>query len=361
MHLEIDAVELHKTLIIMSKITDKAKDTHQLVLLKAADGVLQCQATNGVVFAKQSIAASVAKDGDALVSCSKLASLTKGITTPVTLKLSSNHLLVTSSNSKCKLAVTDPNNFSTVSFENTRHLLDVHKKPLLSGLNKLSFLTKSKIQNPSLDGVAIVSNEVGTCLFSSDSIKLAQYAIPNTDVVRKDGATIKLTIPSQALSVGIIKALFDTSDNETPISLYLSDKLLVLKADNCLVATSVSSLPFPEVSHLFQQSDTSKITVNRSDMYMALSRIVTVADSVSAIISLTITNGRITLTSASSSDEAEEHLECDYSGEDMSFKVRASDITCYQSGMDQVVLELQDKRVVVTDNHNYKLSIPKCV
>ena len=308
------------------------------VLLETEEGTVRLTATDLEVGARVSIPARVAGKGAITVSARKLAEIVKELpAAAVTLKVGDNAgVSLRCAGVTYKLVGMPPDDFPAVVPASPSAWLTLEAKILRDMLTQTSFAISHDETRYALNGVLFSLSSKEMRLVATDGHRLALSVRTLGDM----GRPITGIVPRKAITE-IMRVLGAGEE----VQLGITENQFVLQMPNFDMTARLIEGQFPNYEAVIPKNHPGRLVIARAALTSALRRVSVMAEERNKPVKLTLAPASLKL-AASSQDmgEAEETLDIDYAGEEVSigFNSRYLLEAIAPVENEQVVLEFKD-------------------
>lgn len=308
------------------------------VLLEAAEDTLRLTATDLEVGVRVSVPAKVSAAGAVTLSARKLLDIVKELpAVPVSLKVQENAwVALRSGGASYKLVGLGPGDFPAVSEGASATWITVDGQLLRDMLGQTTFAISHDESRYALNGVLFVLRDRELRLVATDGHRLALAA---RDLAGA-GPTVSGIVPRKA-----VQEVARIVGSGEAVEIAIGENQFMLKMPNVLLIARLIEGTFPNYEQVVPRAHPYRLVISRANLAAALRRVSVLSEERTKPTKFFLSSGALKL-SAYSPDfgEAEEQLEIDYTGEDMTIGFNSRyvlDALGAQMG-EQVVLEVKD-------------------
>lgn len=232
---------------------------------------------------------------------------------PVTISFDENTFAVelTSDNGNYKLSGENGEDFPKIPIEEDVQELNVPAYILSTGITKSIFAVSSDELRPAMNGVLIQINEDGVTFVATDAHKLVKF---NRKDITSDvpGSFI---IPKKALNQ--LKAV--VPNNDTMVSLRYNKDNVFFNIGNVYLACRLIDQRFPDYNTVIPKENPNLLVISREDLLSSLRRTTIFSNKTTSQVVMKIVGNTLAVSAQDLdfSNEANEVLSCEYSGEDL--------------------------------------------
>jgi DNA polymerase III subunit beta len=308
------------------------------VLLEAAEDTLRLTATDLEVGARVSVPAKVTAAGAVTLSARKLLDIVKELpAVPVSLKVQENAwVALRSGGASYKLVGLGPGDFPAVGEGASATWITVDGQLLRDMLGQTTFAISHDESRYALNGVLFVLRDRELRLVATDGHRLALAVRLLADA----GPTVSGIVPRKA-----VQEVARIVGSGEAVEIAIGENQFMLKMPNVLLIARLIEGTFPNYEQVVPRAHPHRLVMSRASLSAALRRVSVLSEERTKPTKFFLSPGVLKL-SAYSPDfgEAEEQLEIDYTGEDMTIGFNSRyvlDALSAQRG-EQVVLEVKD-------------------
>ncbi|MCO5231315.1 MAG: DNA polymerase III subunit beta [Chitinophagales bacterium] len=232
---------------------------------------------------------------------------------PVTISFDENTFAVelTSDNGNYKLSGENGDDFPKIPIEEDVQELNVPAYVLSTGITKSIFAVSSDELRPAMNGVLIQINEDGLTFVATDAHKLVKF---NRKDITSD-VSGSFIIPKKALNQ--LKAV--VPNNDTMVSLRYNKDNVFFNIGNVYLACRLIDQRFPDYNTVIPKENPNLLVISREDLLSSLRRTTIFSNKTTSQVVMKIVGNTLTVSAQDLdfSNEANEVLSCEYSGEDL--------------------------------------------
>ena len=309
------------------------------VLLETDGETMTVTATDLDVGARVSIPARVLTKGSVTISARKLGEIVKELpAAALSMKVGENaSISLRCGGVSYRLIGLAPDDFPPVVPAAPKSWLTVEAKTLREMLAQTSFAISHDETRYALNGVLFVVQGTELCLVATDGHRLAMSTRP----IGQGAEPVTGIVPRKAVSE-IARVLGAGED----VSVAITENQFVLQMPNFVMTARLIEGQFPNYEAGMPKGHLGKFTIGRGALSGALRRVAVMADDRNKPVKITLGPGSLRL-SASSAElgEAEENLEVDYAGTELTIAFNSRYVLDALSPMergDAVVFEFKD-------------------
>jgi DNA polymerase-3 subunit beta len=216
-----------------------------------------------------------------------------------------------SDNGQYKLSGENATDFPRVPAVSRAYSLEFSSDVLGRAISNTIFATSTDELRPAMTGVYIQLNENNATFVATDGHRLIRYrrddAGTNTD--------LSVIIPRKALT--LLKASLPTEP--TPVKTEFSNSNAFFSFNNIRMICRLIDERFPDYENAIPNNNPNQLTIGRMDLLSSLRRISIYANRATNQVRLRIAKNDLLISAEDLdfSNEANEHLPCEYRGEDM--------------------------------------------
>lgn len=294
---------------------------------------LEVTGTDGEVTIRTTLDVEVLEAGRTVVPA-KLASeaVRKLPAGAVTLSAADGEVEITGNGPQFKLREFVVNDFPEISDTIESPIVEIDGEKFVTALAQVGVAASADDARPTLTGILFESGDEGLRLVATDSYRLALRELPGVST----GSTA--LVPYRALrEVG-------RTIGEAKIGVQLDSREAALSSERGRMTARVIEATFPNYRQLLPDSYPNRLSINKALLLEAVGRAALVAeDHIPVRLSLHEGGVELSVTRQEVGEEAE-HIEADYSGDDMTIAFNTRYLTDGVSAVagDEVILETID-------------------
>lgn len=282
-------------------------------LLKVSKENFSITATDLKIYIEaNNIECNIVETGSILVDAKMFSEVIKKLPDgDVTIEVMENNFLnITCGLTKFKLICRPADDFPTIPVVSKNKNIDVNAKTFSQMIEDTIFSVAKEDIKPILTGELIeIENDVLN-IVAIDGFRIAHafapYSLPSEKV--------SIVVPSKSLSE-ISKII---SDNDENISLFATDKHLLVDSDNLVIVTRLLDGEFMDYKKIFNESHTTKVKADRQTILQSLERAVLVArETTKTPVKFEITNNNLKITSDTERGNSFDEITVDTTGESL--------------------------------------------
>jgi len=243
---------------------------------------------------------------------------------------------INTDNGVYKLSGENPTDFPKVPTVSHSNSVDFPADVLLRAITNTIFATSSDELRPAMTGVYLQLTDSGTTFVATDGHRLIRYK--RVDVA--SGMEASLIIPRKALNLLKSSLPADSSNVKTEFN----QANAFFSFSNIRMICRLIDERFPDYENAIPLNNPNVLTINRMELLNSLKRISIYSNRTTHQIRLKITGNdlQISAEDLDYSNEANERLVCEYSGEDMEIGFNARFLVEMLSNMSakSITLEL---------------------
>jgi DNA polymerase III subunit beta len=308
------------------------------VLLEARDDTIRLTATDLEVGAQVSVPAKVIGAGAVTISARKLLEIVKELpSAPLGLKVQENAwVALRCAGASYKLVGLGPEDFPSVVEAPGAAWLTVDGKLLRDMLTQTTFAISHDESRYALNGVLFAVHDREIRLVATDGHRLALAIRPlGAGVTPVSGIVPRKAVQEISRMVG----------SGEDVEVAISDNQFMLRMPNVLLIARLIEGTFPNYEQVVPKAHPHRLVLDRNGLTAAVRRVSVLSEERTKPTKFIVAPGELKLTAYSPDfGEAEEHLEVEYSGDEMTIGFNSRyvlDALGAQSG-EQIVLELKD-------------------
>ena len=243
---------------------------------------------------------------------------------------------ITSDNGKYKLAGENGEDFPKMPTAQDAAEVKIPSNVLVNAINKTLFAVSNDELRPAMTGMLWEFNADNLTFVSTDAHKLVRY-------VRKDiqgGNGSSIIVPKKALN--LLKSALPDNDNEVTLA-YDSSNAFLQFGESDLICRLIDAR-YPDYNAVIPEDNPNLLTINKDDLFSSMRRISIFANKTThqVVMKLAGSELQVSAQDLDFSNEANEKLVCEYSGNDMEIGFNAKFLLEMLSSLDgeEVKLEL---------------------
>lgn len=216
-----------------------------------------------------------------------------------------------SDNGQYKLSGENATDFPRVPVVSRAYSLEFSSDVLGRAIANTIFATSSDELRPAMTGVYVQLNENNATFVATDGHRLIRYR-------RDDAATntdLSVIIPRKALN--LLKASLPSEPS--PVKMEFSNSNAFFSFNNTRMICRLIDERFPDYENAIPNNNPNRLSIGRVELLSSLRRISIYANRATNQVRLRITKNDLLISAEDLdfSNEANEHLPCEYKGEDM--------------------------------------------
>ncbi len=221
-----------------------------------------------------------------------------------------NFINITADHTKFKLLGRDATEFPTIPEVEKSKSIKVNAKNFAEMIDTTIFSVATEDIRPILTGELIEIEDSVINLVAIDGLRVAHafasYSLPSEK--------ISMVVPSRSL-IEISKII---SENDGEITIYTTDKHLLVESNNLTIVTRLLDGEFMPYKKFFNESYSSKIVVDRAILLNSLERAMLVSrENVRTPVKFSITDNNLKITSNSEKGNSLDEINIDTTGEEL--------------------------------------------
>ena len=237
---------------------------------------------------------------------------------PLTFNIDKNFSVeITSDNGKYKVMGENPDNFPKEPTADDTTSFTMTSNALLTAINKTLFAVSSDDLRPAMTGVFFELTPKSIQFVATDAHRLVRYKRTDTGATKNDS----FIVPKKPLN--LLKNALPANDEPLNIS-YNSNHLFVSHGETQMICRLIDAR-FPDYKVVIPADNPYHLTVNKIDFQNALRRINVFSNKSTNQVALSITGNELQMAAqdVDFSFEGNEHMSCQYNGEDMQIAFNA--------------------------------------
>jgi DNA polymerase III subunit beta len=218
---------------------------------------------------------------------------------------------ITSENGKYRLTGENGDDFPKIPPSEDVKLVAMSAQVLAKGISKTLFAVSNDELRPAMNGVFVQLNENGITFVATDAHKLVKF---NRKDVLSEEAT-SFILPKKALHQ--LKGIVPNSDMEIQLSFNKDNAFFVI--DNVYLVCRLIDQRFPDYNNVIPKENPNLLSISRSQLLGTLRRTTIFSNKTTNQVVLRMSGNVLTVYAQDLdfSNEASEHISCEYNGEDM--------------------------------------------
>lgn len=224
---------------------------------------------------------------------------------------------ITSDNGKYKVMGENPDNFPKEPVADNTNSFALSSTALVTCINKALFAVSNDDLRPAMTGVFFELNKDSLQCVATDAHRLVRYK--RTDV--KCPKTDNFIVPKKPLN--LLKNALPDNHDELTVS-YNSNHFFVSHGSTQLICRLIDAR-FPDYKVVIPADNPYKLLVNKADFQNALRRVSVFSNKSTNQVAISISGSNLQLTAqdVDFSFEGDEHMSCQYDGEDLQIAFNA--------------------------------------
>lgn len=316
------------------------------LLLETVPGGLQVGASDLEVTIRGMAPATTIKEGSVTLPASKLLEIARSLPdADVKFKLMDrNQMAITCERTKYKIAGQPRDEFPSFPELDTDQGIKIRGDILNGLIERVAFAITTEDPRYSLNGALFLIEPGKVTLVATDGHRLS-FISRKMDIVSPDG-DLKVIVPRKALTE-VSKLTSDLGSDDTVVLGKSQNQVFFVVGEHKLTSNLLEG-NFPRYENVMPESCSIEISVPTSDLAHAVRRVSLLAsDRYGRSVSLKLSDGKLDLSSRTEMGEAQEVLEVDYAGDEVTIGFNARYLLDYLSVVDTpgVKLGLSPKKV----------------
>ncbi len=224
---------------------------------------------------------------------------------------------ITSDNGKYKLAGENPDDFPRIPRPEGTNETSIPSDVLDNAIGKCLFAVSTDELRPAMTGVLFEMNPDALTFVATDAHKLVRYSRKD---VKIDGSA-QFIVPRKALNL-LKNAL---PQEVTSVKMAYNDSNAFFNFEGVDLACRLIDARYPDYNAVIPTDNPNHLTINRSDFQNSLRRISIFSNKTTHQVILNISGNsmQVSAQDLDFSNEANERLNCEYNGEDLSIGFNA--------------------------------------
>jgi DNA polymerase-3 subunit beta len=307
------------------------------LLLETTKGGLQVGASDLEVTIRGMTEATIVNEGSVTLPAAKLHEIARSLPdSEVKFKLMDrNQVAISCERTRYKISGQPRDEFPNFPEVDTRNGIDLPGKTLASMVEKVVFAITTEDPRYSLNGALLLVEDGRLTLVATDGHRLA-FASRELGLE----GSFKVIVPRKAL-MEIVKMTADLTDDQ-PVSFgQTEDQLFFICGGHKLTSGTLKGT-FPRYENVMPESCDIKIVVPTLELAAAVKRVSLLAsDRLGRAVSINLMSGKLEMKSRTEMGEADEALQIDYDGPEMTIGFNARYLIDFLSvvGSDEVSME----------------------
>jgi DNA polymerase-3 subunit beta len=216
--------------------------------------------------------------------------------------------------------------------------LSMESQILYNGVNRTLFATADDELRPVMNVIYFDIQADSLTFAASDGHKLVKL---RNNAVQSEGRA-SFILPKKPAN--LLKSLL--AKNAEPVEIQFDDNNAHITTENFQMICRLIEGRYPNYNSVIPQENPNKLTIDRSSLLYALERVIVFSNAASSLVKLQLSNDLIVITAQDIdfSTSAEEKINCQYSGMDMSIGFKGTFLIEILTNIDasEVVLSLAD-------------------
>jgi len=242
---------------------------------------------------------------------------------------------INSDNGRYKLAGENATDFPKVPTVSDGYSVNVSSSVLSDAITNTIFATSSDELRPAMTGVYLQLNDTNLTFVATDGHRLVRYR--RVDVTSESDNSV--IIPRKALN--LLKTTLPTETTNVSVEYNASNAFF--KFDNVSMICRLIDERFPDYENVIPVDNPNHMTINRMELLSSLKRIAIYANKTTHQVRIKITGSELQVSAEDLdfSNEANERLSCDHSGEDIEIGFNARFLIEMLNNLDSKEVEMQ--------------------
>ena len=216
--------------------------------------------------------------------------------------------------------------------------LSMESRILLNGVNRTLFATADDELRPVMNGIYFDIQAENLTFAASDGHKLVRL---RNNTVQSEGRA-SFIMPKKPAN--LLKSLL--AKNADIVKIQFDENSAHITTDSFQMICRLIEGRYPNYNSVIPQDNPNQLTIDRSSLLYALERVIVFSNPASSLVKLQLSNDLIVITAQDIdfSTSAEEKINCQYSGMDMSIGFKGTFLIEILTNIDasEVVLSLAD-------------------
>ena len=204
-----------------------------------------------------------------------------------------------------------PQELSNVSLSNEEGF-EIEVRPFVRAIKKSGFAAANYETSNLLSGIVCDISANTLEMASTDGNRLARV---RETIDNKENMSKQLIIPSKTLNEFLKMSAFIDEDS---VKIYTEKSKIIIKSEKTTTISRLLEGQYPKYNQLIPQESPKEALVSVSQLTSALERVSVMVNEKTSIVKLEFSNNSLKLTADTpDSGKSEEHIEIDYSGDDL--------------------------------------------
>ena len=241
---------------------------------------------------------------------------------------------INSDNGRYKLAGENATDFPKVPTVSDGYSVNVSSAVLADAITNTIFATSNDELRPAMTGVYLQLNDTNLTFVATDGHRLIRYR--RVDVTSDSDNSV--IIPRKALN--LLKSTLPTETSNVSVEYNASNAFF--KFDNVSMICRLIDERFPDYENVIPVDNPNHMTINRQEFLSSLKRIAIYANKTTHQVRIKITGSELQVSAEDLdfSNEANERLSCDHSGEDIEIGFNAKFLIEMLNNIDSKEVEM---------------------
>jgi len=283
-------------------------------LFEIKDGKLKAQATDLEIAMSTQVDVEAKEEGRVAIPAKILLDTLKTLPEqPIAFSINPENYAVeiTTDNGKYKLAGENPDDFPKIPVPEDTTAVALPSDVLQTAISKCLFAVSNDELRPAMTGVLFELNPQEITFVATDAHKLVRYT--KKDLAITEGA--QFIVPKKALNL-LKNAL---PGDLTNVSMSYNDANAFFQFDGIDLSCRLIDARYPDYNAVIPKDNPHLLTIGRSDFQNSLRRISIFSNKTTHQVILNVTGSSLQVSAQDLdfSNEANEKLDCEYTGEDL--------------------------------------------
>ncbi|MBC8048407.1 MAG: DNA polymerase III subunit beta [Fimbriimonadaceae bacterium] len=242
---------------------------------------------------------------------------------------------ITTDRGKYKLNGETGSDFPRIPAADNVEELTLSTAVLQKAINKTIFAVSNDELRPQMTGVYFQLNNEGITFVATDAHKLVKYKRTDVQAV----SSTSFIVPKKALT--LLKSILPSEDTQVKISYNSSNAFF--KYNNVSLICRLIDAKYPDYNAVIPTENPNQLNLNRADILNTLRRVMIFSNKTTHQVILKINGNQLNVQAQDLdfSNEANEILDCQYSGADMEIGFNAKFLSEMLSAMDNEEVKLE--------------------
>lgn len=260
---------LKNTLDICGKVIGKSSNLPILsnVLIKTSENKIKILGTNLDVGITSTTSGKVIEDGSITVPYDVIYSLVSNISDErINLETKENALILKTENYEAVIQGSQESEFPIIPDVDKSKLIEINQGSFKDAIDGVLFSVSESEFRPEINGVYITMEDNVIKLVSTDSFRLTEATIDNTNFKKTNIETLDMIIP---LRVAHIVSYAITGDGKD-VAIYIDDSQLMINVENTEIVSRLVDGKFPDYKAIIPKTVDTEVVLDRVELINAL-------------------------------------------------------------------------------------------